>query len=1025
MLPLHQKSLSRLLVALSFIIGATPGWAQSTAALQGTVTDAQGAAVAEAQILVRNPATGVERTTKSDNAGHYLVAALPVGTYRIEVRAPGFQSAVVHDVLVEVARTAVQNIQLALGGMAEELMVHGEAPVIETTTTSVGQVIDRRTVQEIPLNGRHFVDLGLLIPGSVTPPQNGFLTAPLRGQGSFAFNTAGQREDTVNFMVNGINLNDMVQNQITFQPSINTVQEFKVDNSTYSAEYGRNSGAIVNIATRSGTNELHGEAFEFLRNDSFDATNFFNTKKSPFKRNQFGASLGGPIIKNKTFFFVSYEGLRQRQGLDINSGVLRDDERAAVTDPISRKLLDFIPTANAVGPRGDGRFIGAATAPVDINQWTGDLSHLVTTQDTIHAYYAYQHDKRGEPTLQGDTIPGFGDTRESTRQIFTLNETHIFGSNLVNEVRFGFNRIHITFSPNAQLNPVDYGINVGVTSPIGLPQITITGLGLSFGGPAQFPNGRTDQTFVVSDTLSYQHGRHAFKFGGEWRRFSNSNFNSDPGDFRYASVADFQAGRGNSFAITTGDRPSDIVQQALGLFAQDNLKATSRLTFELGLRYDLNVRPTDSQNRFVVFDPQTVSLVRVGTTIADVYKTKGNVEPRIGVVWDPAGDGKTSVRAAYAIQVDQPVTNFVSNTAANPPLAIPLSFSGPIRLDSAFNTARAAGLSPITVDQNFQNAKVQSWNVNVQRELGRSLGVMVGYFGSKGQDLRLFLNINQPVNGVRPYPRLADTSPILPGSALGNVFSHASLGQSSYHALWVTANKRMSHGLQLNAAYTFSRSLDYNSLNSQNVVIVQNSYDLANSQGPSDFDARHRVVLNAIWELPLHGNRLAEGWQIGLITQAQSGNPLNIVTNIGTFTGVVNSLRPDLVGTIDVTGTPNQWFSNTVCDPRLGSCAGAVFALPVSAAGAYHFGNLGRNAVVGPPFYNTDISLVKNTKLAGTTILQFRCEAFNVFNHPNLGQPGRIATVGSTAFGVIVNTRFPTGDSGSSRQVQFALKLLF
>jgi hypothetical protein len=1025
MLPLHQKSLSRLLVALSFIIGATPGWAQSTAALQGTVTDAQGAAVAEAQILVRNPATGVERTTKSDNAGHYLVAALPVGTYRIEVRAPGFQSAVVNGVLVEVARTAVQNIQLALGGMAEELMVHGEAPVIETTTTSVGQVIDRRTVQEIPLNGRHFVDLGLLIPGSVTPPQNGFLTAPLRGQGSFAFNTAGQREDTVNFMVNGINLNDMVQNQITFQPSINTVQEFKVDNSTYSAEYGRNSGAIVNIATRSGTNELHGEAFEFLRNDSFDATNFFNTKKSPFKRNQFGASLGGPIIKNKTFFFVSYEGLRQRQGLDINSGVLRDDERAAVTDPISRKLLDFIPTANAVGPRGDGRFIGAATAPVDINQWTGDLSHLVTTQDTIHAYYAYQHDKRGEPTLQGDTIPGFGDTRESTRQIFTLNETHIFGSNLVNEVRFGFNRIHITFSPNAQLNPVDYGINVGVTSPIGLPQITITGLGLSFGGPAQFPNGRTDQTFVVSDTLSYQHGRHAFKFGGEWRRFSNSNFNSDPGDFRYASVADFQAGRGNSFAITTGDRPSDIVQQALGLFAQDNLKATSRLTFELGLRYDLNVRPTDSQNRFVVFDPQTVSLVRVGTTIADVYKTKGNVEPRIGVVWDPAGDGKTSVRAAYAIQVDQPVTNFVSNTAANPPLAIPLSFSGPIRLDSAFNTARAAGLSPITVDQNFQNAKVQSWNVNVQRELGRSLGVMVGYFGSKGQDLRLFLNINQPVNGVRPYPRLADTSPILPGSALGNVFSHASLGQSSYHALWVTANKRMSHGLQLNAAYTFSKSLDYNSLNSQNVVIVQNSYDLANSQGPSDFDARHRVVLNAIWELPLHGNRLAEGWQIGLITQAQSGNPLNIVTNIGTFTGVVNSLRPDLVGTIDVTGTPNQWFSNTVCDPRLGSCSGAVFALPVSAAGAYHFGNLGRNAVVGPPFYNTDISLVKNTKLAGNTILQFRCEAFNVFNHPNLGQPGRFATVGSTAFGVIVNTRFPTGDSGSSRQVQFALKLLF
>src|SRR5262249_49844822 len=210
--------------------------------------------------------------------------------------------------------------------------------VIESTTISVGQVIDQRTVQEIPLNGRHFVDLGLLIPGSVAPQQNGFLTAPLRGQGSFAFNTAGNREDTVNFMINGINLNDMVQNQITFQPSINTVSEFKVDNSTFSAEYGRNSGAIVNIATRSGTNDLHGEGFEFYRNDKFDARNFFNqppARKSPFKRNQFGLNLGGPIAKNKTFFFASYEGLRQRQGVDINSGVLRDDQRAAVTDPIS------------------------------------------------------------------------------------------------------------------------------------------------------------------------------------------------------------------------------------------------------------------------------------------------------------------------------------------------------------------------------------------------------------------------------------------------------------------------------------------------------------------------------------------------------------------------------------------------------------------------------------------------------------------------------------------------------------------
>jgi hypothetical protein len=551
--PKHVFPLAAVFVAGLSLLVVPAAWAQSTATLQGTVSDAQGAAVPGAAVDVKNVATGVQRNTVTDAGGQYQVASLPVGLYRVQVTLAGFRTQVANDVRLEVARIVVQNFQLKLGGVTEEMTVVAEAPVIETATASVGQVINQRTVQEIPLNGRHFVDLGLLIPGSVTPPQNGFLTAPLRGQGSFAFNTAGNREDTVNFMINGVNLNDMVQNQITFQPSINTVQEFKVDNQTFSAEYGRNSGAIVNIATRSGTNGLHGEAFEFLRHDRFDSRNFFNqppAAKSRFKRNQFGGNLGGPIAKDKTFFFLSYEGLRQRQGIDINSGVLRDDERAAVTDPISRKLLDLIPRANTTGSRGEGRFLGSATAPVDIDQWTGDLSHLFTQSDTLHAYYAFQKDRRGEPVLQGNTIPGFGDTRQSHRQIGTLNESHIFGTGLVNEARFGFNRIHITFSPNAQLNPVDYGMNVGITTALALPQITINGLGLNFGGPSGFPQGRTDTTIVFSDALSYLRGRHSFKLGGEWRRFENQNFNSDPGDFRYASLADFQAGRGNSFAIT-------------------------------------------------------------------------------------------------------------------------------------------------------------------------------------------------------------------------------------------------------------------------------------------------------------------------------------------------------------------------------------------------------------------------------------------------------------------------------------------
>src|SRR5919205_3442905 len=283
------------LLLVAAFLATPPALAQSTSTLQGVVTDSKGAVLPNATVLVRNRSTSTERTTQTDSDGNYQLAALPVGVYAIEVRVEGFKTQVADSVTLEVAKTAVQNFQMDVGAISEQVLVSSDIPVIETATTSVGTVINQRTVQEIPLNGRHFVDLGLLIPGSVTPPQNGFLTAPLRGQGSFAINTAGNREDTVNFQINGVNLNDMVQNQITFQPSINTVSEFKADNSTFSAEYGRNSGAVVNIATRSGTNAFHGELFEFLRNDALDARSFFDLRKPPFKRNQFGGNIGGPL----------------------------------------------------------------------------------------------------------------------------------------------------------------------------------------------------------------------------------------------------------------------------------------------------------------------------------------------------------------------------------------------------------------------------------------------------------------------------------------------------------------------------------------------------------------------------------------------------------------------------------------------------------------------------------------------------------------------------------------------------------
>ncbi|MGE5357812.1 MAG: TonB-dependent receptor [Bacteroidales bacterium] len=1027
-IPTSRQAFVRPLVLLAALLVLLPSTllAQSTGRIRGTVSDAQGAVVPGATVLVRNQGTGEERTTVSDKDGVFLVPALPVGVYRLEVRLQGFTTKVVTDLRLEVAQTIVQNVTLVLGNLSEEIAVVGQSPVVETATTSVGQVIDSKTVQEIPLNGRHFVDLGLLIPGSVAPPQNGFLTAPLRGQGSLAFNTAGNREDTVNFMINGINLNDMVQNQITFQPPISTVQEFKVDNSTMSAEYGRNSGAVVNIATRSGTNNFHGEAFEFFRDDAMDAKNYFATIKNPFRRNQFGGSAGGPIQHDKMFFFAAYEGLRQTQGLPLNSGVLTEAQRAGVTDPVSRNMLQFIPLPNATGASGEGRFIGSATAPVNLDQITADVSRELGSKDRLKFYYAFQKDKRQEPVLQGNTVPGFGDTRNGKRQILTLNETRIFGPTIVNEARFGFNRIKIDFNPNAPLNPADYGINNGITTATALPQISISTLGLNIGGPSGFPQGRTDMTFVLSDTLSYQRGAHSFRFGGEFRRFSNVNFGNNAGTFVFPGIAEFQAGKASTFSVQLQEVLSDIAQKAVGFFAQDNFKMARNVTMELGLRYEINMAPSEAQDRFVYFDPASVSLVQVGTGgRGTIYPNTSNFQPRLGIVWDPTKDGRTSVRAAYAILADQPVTNLVSPTAGNPPLVTNLVYQGTIGWSNALAVAGPAGLAPASVAPDFRNPTLHSWNVNVQREIWHNMAASIGYIGSKGDHLRVSRNLNQFLNGVRPFPKLSPSSPILPGNSVGNITEVTSLGRSRYDGLWMALNKRLSRGFQFNASYTLSKSKDTNSLNSQGVVI-QDSTNIGGDFALSDYDARHRYVVSAIWELPFRGNGLKEGWQLALTTQGQSGNPVNIVTNIGTFTGVANPVRPDVIGNLQTIGTVNQWFTNTVCDPRVaGSCtSSSVFALPVSSSGVYHFGNLARNTVIGPSFFNTDLSIVKKTRFRSTTI-ELRYEVFNLLGNNNFGQPGRIAIPNSTSFGVITNTRFAPGDSGSSRQSQIAVKFTF
>jgi hypothetical protein len=1024
--------------------------AQSTASLNGTVTDATGAVVPNARVVATNQATGVASATQSDTAGAYLFPSLPIGIYRVEVTAASFETAVISNLKLDVATAVTQNIQLKIGAAAEKIEIVASAAFVDTATTSMSQVINDKTVQEIPLNGRHFTDLGLLTPGTITPPANGFLSAPLRGQGSFGINTAGQREDTTNWLVNGINLNDPVQNQITFQPPIDTLAEYKIDNSAFPAEYGRNSGAIVNLATRSGTNEFHGELFEFFRNNVLDARNFFNTvaqgPQAPFKRNDFGADFGGPIVKNKVFFFLAYEGLRQHQSLTVTSTVPSQNQRAAVTSPAVTSLLGLIPAANfhqasdASAAQADFTgFTGGTLANVSLNQGSADIDVELTQNDRLHGYYVVQKDLRQEPTAGGainTNIPAFGDTRSGFRQLMTVSEDHTFGPSLANTVRLGFNRIHLTFTPNGLLDPAKFNINLPAGAPVasGLPFFNVAGA-LGFGGPTGEPQGRGDTTAVLNDTLSWLKGRHSFAFGGEIRRAYNNNIAENVGSFTYSTLANFLADKANAFTTQLGAGNDKILQPSYDAFVQDSFRWKPNFTLNIGLRYAWNSSPSEAAGHFTNFDPATGTLI----SSHQPYQTNNkNFQPRIGFAWDPFKNGKTSVRAAYAILTQDPTTNIVTGLSSNPPFALPVSASSAtnsLTMESPFPAGTATSLGPFAINPNFKDAYAQDWNLTIQRQITSSLGLEVAYVGVKGTHLQLAENINQPLvtNGIygstRPFPTLPLTSPVLPAQCappnplcrIGNFNATSqfnSAGNSHYNALWATVNKHFSHGLQFLGSYTYSKSLDYNSLSTGESLGLQNAYNPRGDYGPSEFDVRHRFVLSGFYELPFKSNRLVSGWQLGVVQQAQTGSPLTPTLAIGPGVGISLTVRPDLTGAVQTTGDPAQWFANK-----------AVFVSPCVAPVApatlptCHPGTLGRDAISGPGFVDTDFSVTKNTKLTEKLNLQFRTELFDAFNHPNFGNP--VLNVTSGSFGKIQSTRFPTGDFGSARQIQFALKLLF
>jgi hypothetical protein len=978
-----------------------PGFAQQTASIVGTVKDQQDAAIANATVTLISVETGVATVTKSNGLGDFEFTFVKPGSYTLKTEQPGFKTFVQSAFALPVNQRLRIDPLMQVGEASTTVSVEAAPPGVQTDSSQLGDVVDTKKIVELPLNGRFFLDLAMMTAGTVVPSTNNrtFLAVP-SGIGISGINASGTREDSTNYLIDGMNLSDMVQNQITFQPNIDMVQEFRVLTNAFDAQNGRNAGIIITAVSKSGTNQVHGSAYEFLRNERFDAKNLFDPPGPiiPFNRDIYGGSLGGPIYKNKTFFFISYEGRDGHEVASLNTPVPTAAQRAAVVNPIVQNLLTLIPAAN--NPTGNF-FVGPAPRTRLLNQGTGRVDQNFSSKDFVFGSFIINQDQRTEPTLQGNNLPGFGDFRPAKRYLISAGYTRVISPNITNELRAGVNRVHIGFEQAFLTTPS----SIGITSPSDVfPQINIANATL-FGGIAGFPQGRGDTTFQYNDTVSWIHGRHSVKFGAEYRRFRNNNFNSGTGGtINFASMATFLLGVPSSATETAIPANPGLRVNAFDAFVQDDIKINAKLTLNAGLRWEYNGPPSEVYNRLGVYDFATNTVVQIGTNGIDrPYNPQyTNFGPRVGFAYDPTGKGKTVLRGGIGYYFDQPVTNIVTPLGANPPFSASVNNTSNINLANPFNLPPGGSLAIAAIDPNFKSGAVMSYNFNIQHEVWGTV-LQATYVGSQGRHLRIFGDLNQGINGVRPIPGWT------------SIAYQQSVSNSDYNGLWLAANKRLARGLTFQTSYSYSKSLDNNSVGSSNPQ-VQDYRNLAAEHALSDFDARQRFIFSAVYLFPFRWDtngftkRLAEGWSFSPIFNAQTGNPFSPIIAVTDTRGSLEAFdRPNVVPGASLSvlnpGT-GEWFNT------------AAFTRQLTG-----FGNAGRNILTAPGFQDIDVALSKNTAITERVGLQFRAEAFNLLNHPNLAQPQN--NLAAVTYGQITTTRTSRGDLGSSRQIQLGLKLIF
>ena len=1011
--------------------------AQTAATISGTVEDPNHSGLPGVTLTVRNTDTALTRTVATSPEGRYVIAGLPPGHYDLRAELASFKPHVRRGLQLTVGQALVVNIAMEVGGLSEEVTVTGDTPLVNTSSAELSYLVGADTIDALPLNGRNYTDLALLQPG--------VLAYPHRDGGSVVAHGLGMSINGQDPRSNVYLLDGTLQNDFTNGPAgsaagtslgTETVREFRVESNAYSAEFGRNSGGQINVLTKSGANSVDGSAYEYHRNDALDARNYFDTAEQPdFHRNQFGATIGGPIARDRTFFFLGYEALIERLGKTVSTVVPDDNARQGILpggtvtiNPAVAPYLNEYPRAN--GPLL-GQGLAAYTFPfnqsIDEHFAQGRVDHNLGAGNQLFGRYTFDDTDQFLPT----DYPQFPRNFISRNQFFTAEYRRILSANTIGTARGGFSRTRI--GQNVQAN-TSTALPVFIATRDSMGDIDIGGLRRF--GPQSSGNLRlTQNVFSAQADFVHTRGRHVLKSGALAEHYQDNMVNPtfSLGIFSFADLNAFLTNRAASFVGLTPEAQFDRYWRftLFGFYAQDDIQLTPQLTLNAGLRYEFSTLPEEKYHRDSALPDLTASQPVVGPLYQNPTYT--NLSPRVGLAWDPFGTGRTAVRGGYGLYFNTNNHQNLIVTVTNPPYTPRPVIVNPTFPSPPFDRAGAISMRPVQWD--LDNPRVHVYNANVQQELRGRTAITVGYAGTRG----LHLLRSGDVNLAQPTGATADDRPFIAAgtpranTAFSTIELKSSDGDSWYNALIVEVRRRWSQGLSVQSSYTFSKSEDTTQASTffsdatNGTTSALPEFIPGYNKGPSDFDIRHNWVLNFTYALPgrdLTGvtGAILGDWNLSGIWTMRSGNPLTVFVTTNRSRSQWNPSRGPGIGQDRpdyapgygpdnaVLGRPDQWF-----DP-------AAFALQPAGT----FGTTGRGDFVGPNLRTLDMALSKSAawaRLGGR--LEFRIEAFNLLNRANFGTPELRAFSGTEGQPVLATFGRITNTVTSARQIQLGLRVVF